>query len=66
MQMRINGIPVAIEKDMSVEQLILDKKLIPQRIVVEVNRQIVPREEWRTIPLKDGDEIEIVSFVAGG
>jgi sulfur carrier protein len=66
MQMRINGIPVAVEKDISVEQLILDKKLVPQRIVVEVNRQIVPREEWRMIPLKDGDEIEIVSFVAGG
>ena len=35
-------------------------------VAVECNGQIVPRAEFGTVVLKDGDELEIVSFVGGG
>ena len=36
------------------------------RVAVELNRQIVRREQWPSTPLKDGDRLEIVHFVGGG
>jgi sulfur carrier protein len=36
------------------------------RVAVELNRDIVPRDRWRQTLLKDGDRLEIVHFVGGG
>jgi sulfur carrier protein len=36
------------------------------RVAVEVNREIAPRDTWQQIALKDGDRLEIVHFVGGG
>lgn len=38
----------------------------PGRIAVERNGDIVPKEQYGETVLKDGDSIEIVSFVGGG
>ena len=36
------------------------------RVAIELNREIVPREKWPETPLHDGDKLEIVHFVGGG
>jgi sulfur carrier protein len=36
------------------------------RVAVELNREIAPRDRWSEISLKDGDRLEIVHFVGGG
>ena len=36
------------------------------RVAVELNRDIVPRDHWPETLLKDGDRLEIVHFVGGG
>jgi thiamine biosynthesis protein ThiS len=36
------------------------------RVAIELNREIVPREEWEHTRLADGDRLEIVHFVGGG
>ena len=38
----------------------------PDRVAVELNREIAPRGRWADTPLKDGDRLEIVHFVGGG
>jgi len=38
----------------------------PDRVAVELNRDIVPRERWPETHLKDGDRLEVVHFVGGG
>jgi len=38
----------------------------PDRVAVELNRDIVPRDRWPDTMLKDGDRLEIVHFVGGG
>lgn len=37
-----------------------------ERIAVEINGIVVPRSEYENTTLKDGDNVEIVSFVGGG
>ena len=36
------------------------------RIAVERNEEIVPKKNYDTCILQDGDVVEIVSFVSGG
>ena len=38
----------------------------PKRIAVERNGDIVPKSQYGETVLKDGDSIEVVSFVGGG
>ena len=36
------------------------------RVAIELNREIVPRDRWAQTKLNDGDQLEIVNFVGGG
>jgi thiamine biosynthesis protein ThiS len=38
----------------------------PDRVAIELNRDIVPRDRWPETLLKEGDRLEIVHFVGGG
>jgi thiamine biosynthesis protein ThiS len=40
--------------------------MTPDRVAIELNREIVPRDKWPQTPLHDGDRLEIVHFVGGG
>jgi sulfur carrier protein len=36
------------------------------RVAVELNRDIVPRDRWAETALNEGDRLEVVHFVGGG
>lgn len=36
------------------------------RVAIELNREIVPRDQWAQTHLSEGDRLEIVHFVGGG
>lgn len=36
------------------------------RVAVELNLEIAPRDRWPQTSLNDGDKLEIVHFVGGG
>ena len=36
------------------------------RVAVELNLEIVPRDRWPDTQLNEGDRLEIVQFVGGG
>ncbi|MGA7576154.1 MAG: sulfur carrier protein ThiS [Terriglobales bacterium] len=38
----------------------------PDRVAIELNREIVPRDQWAETALHEGDRLEIVHFVGGG
>jgi thiamine biosynthesis protein ThiS len=38
----------------------------PDRVAVELNRDIVPRNLWVETMLHEGDHLEVVHFVGGG
>jgi thiamine biosynthesis protein ThiS len=38
----------------------------PDRVAVELNRDIVPRDRWAETQLQEGDRLEVVHFVGGG
>lgn len=66
MNVVINGQPRQIPSGLTIQELLLHLDLKQERIAVERNQQIVPRAEWATTVLHEGDRLEIVHFVGGG
>lgn len=62
---RINGENVELQ-EISLENYLTDAGYQRERIAVECNGAIVPKAEYGIRKLKDGDVLEIVSFVGGG
>ena len=50
----------------SVADLALELGLEPTKVAVERNLEIVPRSTLAEVPVEDGDDYEIVTFVGGG
>jgi thiamine biosynthesis protein ThiS len=46
--------------------LVAELGMKPDRVAIELNREIVPRDRWAQTKLNDGDQLEIVHFVGGG
>jgi sulfur carrier protein len=46
--------------------LIESLEMKSDRVAVELNREIAPRDRWAKTLLRDGDRLEIVHFVGGG
>jgi sulfur carrier protein len=63
---RLNGDPHVIEGDARLTTLIAALKMKPTRIAVELNREVVPKADYASITLREGDELELINFVGGG
>ncbi len=66
MHVEINGERREVEDEITVGELIEKLSLAPERLAIELNRQVLRRAAWPRTPLKDGDRVEIVHFVGGG
>lgn len=65
-QIRINGESRQFDAAISIAGLIESMSLQGKRIAVERNTVIVPRSQYETQLLAEGDQIEIVVAVGGG
>ncbi len=62
----VNGEPESLDAPVSVAEFLEAHGLQERMVVVEHNRQIVPRDQYGEIILESGDEMEIVQMMAGG
>lgn len=66
MKVQVNGKEKEFDQELTVMQLIESLDLNPKQVAVEVNRDIVKKEQFASHHLRNGDEIEILHFVGGG
>ena len=66
MKLTINGDDREFSSNLTVASLIAELGMKPDRVAVELNRDLVPRDRWDKTPLSADDKLEIVHFVGGG
>jgi thiamine biosynthesis protein ThiS len=66
MTLHINGEQRDFPDGLTVDGLVSQLGIKPDRVAVELNLEIVPRAQWDTTTLKSGDKLEVVHFVGGG
>ncbi len=65
MQIKLNG--EKFDSPAATVAELLDRLGIQRgRVAVELNLNILPKEEYPTTLLKEGDQLEVVHFVGGG
>ena len=62
----VNGDHKRVADGLTIAGLAEELGLIPEKVAVERNLEIVPRSTIAEVRIEDGDEIEIVHFVGGG
>ncbi len=65
MKFMLNGNSRDLPEGMTIHSLLSELKLTPDKVAVELNRRLVRSEKYDT-PLKEGDVVEVVTFVGGG
>jgi thiamine biosynthesis protein ThiS len=66
MKILINGEDRDLPASATLTTLVDDLGMKSDRVAVELNRNIVPRDQWSATTLAEGDRLEIVHFVGGG
>ncbi|GAA1796052.1 sulfur carrier protein ThiS [Luedemannella flava] len=66
MNIVINGTPADVTDGWSVGDLVRARTEEQRRVAVARNSEVVPRGEWDTTALSEGDRIEVLAPVAGG
>lgn len=66
MTLTINGEDRDFPSVTTIADLIAQLAMKPDRVAVELNRELVPRDRWADATLQNGDRLEIVHFVGGG
>jgi thiamine biosynthesis protein ThiS len=66
MQIRLNGESREIPDGIRLDQLIEEFRIQGRPIAVEINQQVVSTSRYDQTPLREGDQLEIVTFVGGG
>lgn len=62
----VNGKEINLTKDTSVAEYLEQNQYQVKRIAVELNGDILPKYSYSDTMLKDGDRLEVVTFVGGG
>ena len=62
----VNGEHKRVTAGLTIAALASDLGLVPEKVAVERNAQVVPRSTLAAVVIDDGDDFEIVHFVGGG
>ena len=65
MKVKVNGDDREVSEGETIRALVARYNLTPEKVAVELNRRLLRTEKY-DMPLNDGDEVEIVTFVGGG
>ena len=64
--MKVNGKDISLNDKKTISDLLKALKINENRVVVELNREIIVKEDFSKINLKEDDTVEVISFVGGG
>ncbi len=66
MHIQLNGEARTIAADGTIADLLHELEILPDRVAVEINMEIVDRQEFDRRTLHENDRVEVISFIGGG
>ncbi|MEV7383376.1 sulfur carrier protein ThiS [Streptomyces lydicus] len=62
----VNGEPREVPGGLTLDRLVATLTAAPSGVAAAVNETVVPRSQWPTTALGDGDRVEVLTAVQGG
>ncbi|MEZ6121329.1 MAG: sulfur carrier protein ThiS [Pirellulaceae bacterium] len=66
MKVFVNNQETDVASEATVAQLLQQLQIHSPAVAVEVNLEVVPKQQHASLVLQDGDRLEIVTLVGGG
>ncbi len=66
MRIIVNGEEKEFDRELTIKELVEELGIKVPNFAVAVGMDVIPKSEYETYKLKDGDRVEIVHFVGGG
>lgn len=66
MNIRVNGEPRRIEPGTALDALVRSLTAASSGVAAALNETVVPRAQWPSTPLSEGDRVEVLTAVQGG
>ena len=63
---KVNGKEIPFEENLTFKEYLEREGYTLQRVALELNGDILPKSEFASTVIRDGDSVEIVCFVGGG
>jgi sulfur carrier protein len=65
-QVKLNGEPRELPDGAALAEAVTQVTDLASGVAAAVNGDVVPRGSWAATPLRDGDQVEVVTAVQGG
>ena len=65
-QVKLNGEPHELPDGATLAEAVAQVTDLAGGVAAAVNGDVVPRGSWAAAPLRDGDQVEVVTAVQGG
>ena len=65
-KIKLNGKFSSINENLSLSIFLKELKIPHKKVAIELNQEIIDKNNLRKIKLKNNDKIEIVHFIGGG
>lgn len=62
----INGKEETFEEDMTIGRLLQMRNVRPEVVTVELNDEIIHREKYDSVKIKQNDRLEFLYYMGGG
>ena len=66
LRVKLNGEPRELPDGSTITEAVAALTTAPAGVAAALNGDVVPRGSWAATPLRDGDQVEVVTAVQGG
>ncbi|MBC7274648.1 MAG: sulfur carrier protein ThiS [Streptomyces sp.] len=66
MNISVNGEPRSVAPGTALDALVGTLTAAPSGVAAALNETVVPRAQWPSTPLAEGDRVEVLTAVQGG
>lgn len=66
MNISVNGEPRQVAPGTALDAVVRTLTAAPSGVAAAVNETVVPRGQWSSTPLRQGDRVEVLTAVQGG
>ncbi|MDQ0747858.1 sulfur carrier protein [Streptomyces africanus] len=66
MNISVNGEPRDVRPGTALDAVVKSLTAAPSGVAAALNETVVPRAQWPSTPLSEGDRVEVLTAVQGG
>ncbi|MEU3842639.1 sulfur carrier protein ThiS [Streptomyces sp. NPDC028635] len=66
MNISVNGEPRRVDPGTALDAVVTSLTAAPSGVAAALNETVVPRTQWSTTALAEGDRVEVLTAVQGG